>query len=94
MGSSEQLVRDNMAAFDKAMLELGFRLHPTKRDGPAQSMEYIGFLLNLAWARLSITGDKRDKIRVFVNELLPQVEAGLWDVSLADTTIGKLSCRW
>jgi hypothetical protein len=91
MGASEQLVRSNMEAFDKAMSELGFRLHPTKRDGPAQAMEYIGFLLNLAWARLSITGDKRDKIKAFVNELMPQVEAGLWDVSLADTTIGKLS---
>ena len=91
LGPNEGVVRENMTAFDKAMTELGFCLHPTKRDGPAQIMEYIGFLLNLAWARLSITSDKRDKIRVYVNELLPQVEKGLWDVALADTTIGKLS---
>ncbi len=88
-----------MIAFDSAaisaMTELGFCLHPTnliiKRDGPAQIMEYIGFLLNLAWARLSITADKRDKIKAHVSELLPQVVDGLWDVALADTTIGKLS---
>ncbi len=80
-----------MTAFDKAMTELGFCLHPTKRGCPAQIMEYIGFLLDLAWARLSITSDKRDKIEGYVNELLPQVEKGLWDVALADTTIGKLS---
>jgi hypothetical protein len=91
LGPNEGVVRENMTAFDKAMTELGFCLHPTKRDGPAQIMEYIGFLLDLAWARLSITSDKRDKIEGYVNELLPQVEKGLWDVALADTTIGKLS---
>jgi hypothetical protein len=44
LGSSEQLVRDNMTRFDDAMTKLGFKWHPTKREGPTQSIEHIGFL--------------------------------------------------
>jgi hypothetical protein len=54
-------------------------------------MEYIGFLLSLAQAQLSITSDKRSKIMNFLTELIGQVQSGSWDVALADTTIGKLA---
>ncbi len=91
LGDSEELVRENMIMFDKAMTSLGFKLHPTKRDGPTQSIEYIGFLLELARAKLTITGDKRDKIKAHVQALRGQVEKGEWDVAYADTVVGKLS---
>jgi hypothetical protein len=50
------------------MTSLGFKLHPTKRDGPThvQSIEYTGFLLELARAELTIMSDKKDKIKAHV----------------------------
>jgi hypothetical protein len=66
-----------MERFDAAMTKLGFKLHPTKREGPTQSIEYIGFLLSLAYAQLSITSDKRAKILNFLDETLSQVKSGV-----------------
>ncbi len=91
MGATRELVRVNMEAFDKAMTSLGFKLHPTKREGPVQSIEYIGFLLELARARLTITSDKRLKILAHAQTLMRQVEQEEWDLAYADTVVGKLS---
>ena len=91
LGASEDVIRMNMEAFDMAMTSLGFKLHPTKRDGPTQSIEYIGFLLHLASARLAITGDKKDKVLAHVDALIAQVALRSWDLSYADTVTGKLS---
>jgi hypothetical protein len=73
------------------MTALGWKIHPTKRDGPIQSIEYIGFLLNLARALLSITDDKRDKLLAHVDLLLKLVLAKKWDIAQTDSVIGKLS---
>ena len=90
MGQSEEVVRRNMEAFDSALTKLGFKLHPTKREGPVQAIEYIGFLLDLAWARLSITGEKREKLKAHVEGLLASVSKGEWEVAVSDTVVGKL----
>ncbi len=91
MGATEELVRVNMEYFDKAMTSLGFKLHPTKREGPTQSIEYIGFLLELARARLTVTSDKRLKILAHAQALMEQVKQKEWDLAYADTVVGKLS---
>ncbi len=53
MAATEELVRANMQSFDTV------NLHPTKRDGPTQSIDYIGFLLMLAKAILTIMITKK-----------------------------------
>ncbi len=91
MGATKELVRVNMEASDKAMTSLGFKLHPTKREGPVQLIEYIGFLLEPARARLTITSDKRLKITAHSQTLMRQVEQEEGDLAYADTVVGKLS---
>jgi hypothetical protein len=87
----EGLLR-NMQQFEQTMQRLGFHLHPTKRAGPVQAIEYIGFILDLLAGQLSLTVERCDRIRARIQELLAHHERSQrWLVSDVDSLTGKLS---
>jgi len=74
------------------MRQMGFLLHPTKRAGPLQIIEFIGFVIDYVNARLSLTVHRCDSIRAQVAELLNATELGKrWLVADFDSLMGKLA---
>ena len=49
LGATEEIIRPSRQHCVEAMTAWGlkFKLHPTKGDGPTQSIEYVGCLVNL-----------------------------------------------
>ena len=90
LAPSRELLIAQMEAFEATMALLGFILHPTKRAGPLQCIEYIGLVLNFALATLTITAERCESLHKHVECLLHDVVRGDWAVAAMDTVIGKL----
>ena len=90
LAPTREILVNNMLAFENAMIRMGICLHPTKRDGPVQCIEYIGLVLDLVHARLTISLQRCYRLRQHVVSLLDSVKQGTWAVTVMDTVIGKL----
>jgi hypothetical protein len=69
-GASEAECAAAVAIMESIARQLGVTLHPTKRDGPAQAITFLGIGLDTVQMRMTLPPDKKRKVRDACTEML------------------------
>ena len=91
MAPTREALEEAMAVFEHAMGDMKFKLHPDKREGPIQIMEYIGYVIDLVAAAVSISVARQSKLTTTVQDTIAQLEADYWSFDEIESTAGKLA---
>ena len=59
-----------LSNFETFCNHLGIIVHPDKREGPAQSLAFLGLVIDTSQCKLRMTEEKRTKYRLSIAQLL------------------------